>query len=80
MPEHTNQNGRDSDERKVSKSQLLRFIEAKFQTADRDQDGFLTVTSSGISFDSSRIRTYDPFVRGTDSASDGDRRRLRGAR
>ena len=38
---------RESEECKVSKSQLLRFIEAKFQAADRDRDGFLSITELG---------------------------------
>ncbi len=48
MTEHTHhQAARSSEECTVSKSQLLRFIEAKFQAADRDQDGLLTVTELG---------------------------------
>jgi Ca2+-binding EF-hand superfamily protein len=48
MTEQANhQRARSSDECKVSKGQLLRFIEAKFRAADRDQDGLLTVTELG---------------------------------
>jgi Ca2+-binding EF-hand superfamily protein len=48
MAEQANhQDIRDSEECRVNKSQLLRFIEAKFQAADRDQDGLLTVTELG---------------------------------
>jgi len=36
-----------SDECTVSKSQLLRFFEAKFQQADRDQDGQLNIAELG---------------------------------
>jgi Ca2+-binding EF-hand superfamily protein len=43
MPEQADQRTRASDECKVSKSQLLRFIEAKFQAADRDRDGSLSI-------------------------------------
>ena len=67
MPEQINQGARERHECKVSKSQLLRFIEAKFQTADRDQDGFLTVTELGnflrsVSHPDLRsIRSWDRF-------------------
>jgi len=44
MAEHSGQSTGGGDDCKVSKSQLLRFIEAKFQMADRDQDGQLSVT------------------------------------
>ena len=47
MTEDDHQRTRESDECKVSKSQLLRFIEAKFRIADRDQDGLLSVTELG---------------------------------
>ena len=47
MAEQADQRSRVNNECKVSKSQLLRFIEAKFQAADRDQDGLLTVTELG---------------------------------
>jgi Ca2+-binding EF-hand superfamily protein len=48
MAEQANHRGYQAGEEcKVSKSQLLRFIEAKFQAADRDQDGLLTVTELG---------------------------------
>jgi len=32
---------------KVSKSELLRFVEAKFQAADQDQDGQLSIAELG---------------------------------
>lgn len=44
MAEHSGQPSRGNNDCKVSKTQLLRFIEAKFQMADRDQDGQLDVT------------------------------------
>jgi Ca2+-binding EF-hand superfamily protein len=44
MAEHFGQDARSADDCKVSKTQLLRFIEAKFQMADRDQDGQLNIT------------------------------------
>jgi Ca2+-binding EF-hand superfamily protein len=44
MAEHSGQTSRSNEECKVSKTQLLRFIEAKFQMADRDQDGQLDIT------------------------------------
>lgn len=44
MAEHFGQDTRGKDDCKVSKTQLLRFIEAKFQMADRDQDGQLNIT------------------------------------
>jgi hypothetical protein len=44
MAESSEQNSRGGGDCKVSKTQLLRFIEAKFQMADRDQDGQLNVT------------------------------------
>ena len=47
MAEQADQRTRVSDECKVSKSQLLRFIEAKFQAADRDRDGCLSITELG---------------------------------
>lgn len=45
--EYSYQSTRSGDECKVSKAQLLRFIEAKFQMADRDQDGQLNITELG---------------------------------
>jgi len=48
MVEQSHRQGiREGGECKVSKGQLLRFIEAKFQAADRDRDGLLTVTELG---------------------------------
>jgi Ca2+-binding EF-hand superfamily protein len=47
MAEQADQRSRVNNECKVSKSQLLRFIEAKFQAADRDRDGFLSITELG---------------------------------
>lgn len=44
MAEHSGPSTRGGVDCKVSKTQLLRFIEAKFQMADRDQDGQLNVT------------------------------------
>jgi Ca2+-binding EF-hand superfamily protein len=41
---HSEQSTCGGGDCKVSKSQLLRFIEAKFQMADRDQDGQLNIT------------------------------------
>jgi Ca2+-binding EF-hand superfamily protein len=38
---------RDNEECTVSKTQLLRFFEAKFQMADRDQDGQLSIAELG---------------------------------
>lgn len=68
MAEHADhQSTRSSEECKVSKSQLLRFIEAKFQAADRDRDGLLTVTELGnfLRFvshpDLRALRSWDRF-------------------
>jgi hypothetical protein len=47
MAEHSYQGTHTDNECKVSKTQLLRFIEAKFQVADRDQDGQLNITELG---------------------------------
>jgi len=47
VAEYSHQSTRGDDECKVSKTQLLRFIEAKFQMADRDQDGQLNITELG---------------------------------
>jgi Ca2+-binding EF-hand superfamily protein len=61
------QDTREGEECKVSKSQLLRFIEAKFKAADRDQDGLLTVTELGnfLRFvshpDLRSLRSWDRF-------------------
>ena len=47
MVESSGQGSRGNDDCKVSKTQLLRFIEAKFQMADRDKDGQLNITELG---------------------------------
>ncbi len=44
MTEHAEISNQSEDDCKVSKSQLLRFVEAKFRMADRDQDGELNIT------------------------------------
>jgi Ca2+-binding EF-hand superfamily protein len=44
MGEESGHTRRGNDDCKVSKTQLLRFIEAKFQMADRYQDGQLDIT------------------------------------
>jgi Ca2+-binding EF-hand superfamily protein len=44
MSEQSEQSSFGGEDCKVSKTQLLRFIEAKFQIADRDRDGQLNVT------------------------------------
>jgi Ca2+-binding EF-hand superfamily protein len=68
MAEHANhQDSCSSEECKVSKTQLLRFIEAKFLAADRDRDGQLTVTELGnfLRFvshpDLRSLRSWDQF-------------------
>jgi len=67
MAEQANQGTRECEECKVSKSQLLRFVEAKFQAADRDQDGLLSVTELGnfLRFvshpDLRSLRSWDRF-------------------
>jgi Ca2+-binding EF-hand superfamily protein len=43
MVDDSRQITRSNDECTVSKTQLLRFFEAKFQMADRDQDGQLNI-------------------------------------
>jgi Ca2+-binding EF-hand superfamily protein len=47
MVQSSEQRSLSSDECKVSKTQLLRFIEAKFQMADRDKDGQLNISELG---------------------------------
>ena len=47
MADDSKPNAASNDECKVSKTQLLRFFEAKFQIADRDQDGQLNITELG---------------------------------
>ena len=44
MVDNSKSVARSNDECTVTKSQLLRFFEAKFQMADRDQDGQLNIT------------------------------------
>jgi Ca2+-binding EF-hand superfamily protein len=44
MPELAIQSTGKNDVCAVSKRQLLRFIQAKFQMADRDRDGRLNIT------------------------------------
>ena len=67
MAEQADQRSRVNNDCKVSKSQLLRFIEAKFQAADRDRDGLLTVTELGnfLRFvshpDLRSLRSWDRF-------------------
>jgi Ca2+-binding EF-hand superfamily protein len=43
MADNFRQTAHSTDECTVSKTQLLRFFEAKFQMADRDQDGQLNI-------------------------------------
>jgi len=43
MFEHAEQDSYDASSCKVTKTQVLRFIEQKFQMADRDQDGQLDI-------------------------------------
>lgn len=58
---------RSKDECTVSKSQLLRFFEAKFKMADRDQDGQLNIAELGnfLRFvthpDLRALRSWDRF-------------------
>jgi len=58
---------RSNDECTVTKSQLLRFFEAKFQMADRDQDGQLNIAelSNFLRFvahpDLRALRSWDRF-------------------
>lgn len=47
MVDNSRQTAQRDDECTVSKSQLLRFFEAKFQMADRDQDGQLNIAELG---------------------------------
>ena len=47
MVQSSEQRSLGNDDCKVSKTQLLRFIEAKFQIADRDKDGQLNITELG---------------------------------
>jgi hypothetical protein len=43
MADNSRETARSNDECTVSKTQLLRFFEAKFQMADRDRDGQLNI-------------------------------------
>jgi Ca2+-binding EF-hand superfamily protein len=67
MIEHASQSTCEKDECTVSKRELLRFIEAKFQMADRDGDGFLNIAelSNFLRFvshpDLRSLRTWDRF-------------------
>jgi Ca2+-binding EF-hand superfamily protein len=67
MAEHPGQPTRSKDDCKISKTQLLRFIEAKFQMADRDQDGQLNITelSNFLRFvthpDLRALRSWDKY-------------------
>ena len=47
MADDSKPNATSNDECTVSKMQLLRFFEAKFQIADRDRDGQLNITELG---------------------------------
>ncbi len=47
MADDVGQTTRSTDDCTVSKSQLLRFFEAKFQQADRDRDGQLNISELG---------------------------------
>jgi len=47
MTDNSRQSTHNNDECTVSKNQLLRFFEAKFQMADRDQDGQLNIAELG---------------------------------
>jgi hypothetical protein len=44
MVENSEKRSRSKDDCTVSKTQLLRFIETKFQMADRDMDDQLNIT------------------------------------
>jgi hypothetical protein len=67
MPELAFQDTRKNDECTVSKRQLLRFIQAKFQMADRDRDGRLNIAELGnfLRFvshpDLRSLRSWDRF-------------------
>ena len=47
MADNSGETARSNDECTVSKTQLLRFFEAKFQMADRDRDGQLSIAELG---------------------------------
>jgi Ca2+-binding EF-hand superfamily protein len=67
VADDTEQKGSRNDEGAVTKSQLLHFFEVKFQLADRDHDGQLSVTelSNFLRFvthpDLRSIRSWDRF-------------------
>jgi hypothetical protein len=67
MPELPIQSTGKNDECAVSKRQLLRFIQARFQMADRDRDGRLNITelSNFLRFvshpDLRSLRSWDRF-------------------
>ena len=67
MAEHFGQDTHSKHDCKVSKTQLLLFIEAKFQMADRDQDGQLNITelSNFLRFvthpDLRALRSWDKY-------------------
>jgi hypothetical protein len=48
VSEHSARDACTSDACAVTKAQLLRFIETKFQMADQDRDGQLNVTELSI--------------------------------
>jgi Ca2+-binding EF-hand superfamily protein len=47
MADNSRQTTCNNDECTISKTQLLHFFEAKFQMADRDQDGQLNIAELG---------------------------------
>jgi hypothetical protein len=67
MPELAIKSTGKNDECAVSKRQLLRFIQAKFQMADRDRDGRLNIAelSNFLRFvshpDLRSLRSWDRF-------------------
>ena len=67
MIDNSRQIVRSNAECTVTKSQLLRFFEAKFQMADRDRDGQLNITELGnfLRFvthpDLRALRSWDRF-------------------
>jgi Ca2+-binding EF-hand superfamily protein len=67
MSEHPVHEACSKDECAVTKAQLLRFIESKFQMADRDRDGQLNITelSNFLRFvthpDLRALRSWDPY-------------------
>jgi Ca2+-binding EF-hand superfamily protein len=67
VSEKLEQPGRGGSDCRVSKTQLLKFIEAKFQMADRDHDGQLDITelSNFLRFvthpDLRELRSWDRY-------------------